>query len=228
MSGGEGGMGGGVLPGNSQCGLGEVCTFLQDHIDGLAAANCQEAEPAGPRGAMETCRPAATNYWGNCDSDFLCSSLSEGDPPQCLPLCDRRNLDACGERQACVEAFRNVAGAGICLGECDVFQNTGCGPDQQCALGNVGATAERPDQVIGFCQDNPNPGNQQTGEMCVRDADTGVNNCAPGHLCQDFGNDIDECIKLCQEDAEGGECPDGYECRTGVFRGLDTVGICAR
>jgi hypothetical protein len=201
---------------------------LIDHIDGLAAATCEEADPAGPLGSGEECRPAAANYWGNCDSDFLCSALAEGDPPTCLPICDRRNLDACNGFEACVEVFRGVVGAGICLGECDVFQGQGCAPDQQCALGNVGATDDRPDQVIGFCQDNPNVGNQQTGEMCMRDPDTGVNNCAPGHLCQDFGNDFDECIKLCQEDTEGGDCPEGYECRTGVFPGLDTVGICAR
>lgn len=212
---------------NSQCGEGDVCEFLFDHIEGLAAASCTEADAPGPLGTGDVCERGA-NYWGNCGSDFLCEPVGAGDDPTCLPICDRSNLDVCTGFQACAELFNGVIGAGVCFGECDVFQGDGCAPDEQCLLSNAGATAERPDKIIGFCSENANPGNQAIGEMCERDEATNTSTCGPGHLCQDFGNDFDECIKLCQEDAAGGECPDGYECRVGVFNGLGTLGICAR
>ncbi|MEE2644355.1 MAG: hypothetical protein VYD19_05430, partial [Myxococcota bacterium] len=216
------------------CGVGEAC-ILVDGVDGAALASCTDA-PSGNTGGPgvngDSCVDDDNTYWGTedggCNTSNLCIELTEGEF-SCTSFCDRDHLDICGDYQACAMLLR-IEDVGLCFGQCEPFLGAGCDEGESCVFSNVGMTEERQETAFGFCFENSNQGEVATGEPCTpaEAEDDPTSDCAPGHICGAVEQGAPPiCIKLCQEDGpEGSDCGEDSQCRTGVFDGLNTIGIC--
>jgi hypothetical protein len=164
----------------------------------------------------------------------LCTSFYREGENECISFCDSYTVgEACLGQQGCLTGLLSggFSEVGLCAGECDAFGGEGCPEGNSCIFGTVGAGGARVEQVIGFCAENSNQGDIQTGEVCEPTVDAsgesnGTSNCAPGHLCATTAeNQPPTCLQLCQDDNV--LCGEGTSCQK-VFdpEFVATVGIC--
>jgi hypothetical protein len=212
------------------CAAGQTCRF-SDIDGGGIIASCEDSA-MGRATQGQACQPSDSNYWGTCTGAYLCSPLQQGDPAECLGLCDTASASHCGGHSYCGlsllgDQFSGILG--LCAGECDAIAtaNTGCGAGQYCLFGFVGLDHNGHEQAAGFCKAGPQLHN--TGETCTVDENTGEHDCRTGHVCAALQQGADPvCVRICH--ADGNECAAGSQCVTGVFGDMNNpsqeIGAC--
>ena len=101
---------------------------------------------------------------------------------------------------------------------------------------NEGADAEGNLSAVGFCQENADAGQVETGDVCVAgmiDGGNGemfewpfINNCPAGDLCIPLAQGQPPvCIDMCDPLATENTCADGLSC---VQLQIESVGICVQ
>jgi hypothetical protein len=213
------------------CANNEACVLV-DSLNNGVVAQCVANTTNGTMLAGSECTMSDVNYWGDCTANHVCQA-SENGSNQCVSLCDTQNLDQCVGNQACVTGlFNGLDGVGICSGECDPFANNGlsnanCGIGEACSFFNVGQTSVSPETAIGRCEAF-RVDVARAGEGCtVTDETTGASNCGPNMICAAIAQGAAPiCIKFCQEGNASAGCDAGVVCRTGLFEGLDSIGLC--
>lgn len=97
---------------------------------------------------------------------------------------------------------------------CNPISNTGCNPTEKCTF-----VVEQTDPIVGHIDCQPD-GNVGLGGVCLRDAETGVDDCEGGLLCTDG-----VCNELCT--AAPDSCPTDQTCihQVGIFSDSN-LGMC--
>jgi hypothetical protein len=206
------------------CPDGEVCSLLAANETQIYGECIVGTEGEGTNGDTCIADPTETTIYGDCQANHACIPLSEGNDPECIALCQPNNAAACtGDYQGCSTQADNP-NFGFCIGDCDVFTNGGCEPNNSCLLSGEGNNAQGTTSILGFCVENLNPGAVPTGGSCVG-AEDGTSDCAPGHFCADFQDGAGSlCFQLCESNS-GNRCQPGTAC-TPVFTDLEEVGFC--
>ena len=218
------------------CANGEACAF-SGVINEAPAGTCV-SEPAAGMGQNGDDCVSGDNapYWGDCAANNVCFVDDEATGAgSCGSFCADGRSDLCtGEYQACVDSA--VDGLGLCAGACDIFSGNGCDEGESCLFSNEGPNAEGNLTATGFCEENPDAGQVGVEETCVMgmlDVGDGesfeypfLNNCPAGNICVGVAQGQPPiCLEMCDPSAAENTCADGLTC-SGLFQGLDSVGVC--
>ena len=221
-------------PVSQTCEEGFSCTVFQSESSQGRLSICLD-EASGDLGDGEACTlEPDDNYWGNCSANHFCTRIFRGDSNECHPICTTDNISACTGQRTCIFDLLDTPDVGLCTGQCEFFTGQGCQAQETCWIGAQGLNAEQETIISGVCIDNPNRGEQATGNPCVYDQLTNTSNCQAAHLCVDLDQDsTDECVALCQAGNPEHGCSAGSSCINVLPDGsylfdedLSTLGLC--
>ena len=208
-------------PGNENlaCGEGEFSCLRAQNITFCLGdlADIREQAPEALVGTGEACNPFDQMAPTFCEQGLVCEY------GVCRDLCD--TTEDCGGNGECVDYTNRVDGIPykFCLNSCDIYAQD-CGEGEACVLAD-----SYDGGAVGICDGAAGAsGTALSGEECTTSETNYWGTCEAGNLCsvEAEGDTTGECVSFC-DSYNLDRCTGDYAaCLTGVFDGLDDMGIC--
>jgi hypothetical protein len=186
------------------CGAPASCFSLGHATLCVSPGNAGVGEPCDPLDpAGENCQENLVCEFGLCRE--ACNANGTCDAGQCIDI----------------SAQVDDVPYSFCVATCNVFDQSGCGAGEACAVSGVNAGA-----VFGECVGVPG-GNLAGGDACTEDQATYWGDCEAGYLCGAlFQGDPTSCIGFCDA-TDASLCGGNSACLPGLFDApYQELGLC--